>query len=230
MILLGGFFMLKILLAEDERHLRDLIKTYLSKQGFDVLAAKDGEEAYALFLSTHIDLIITDIMMPNKDGYALAEDVRASNEEIPIMMLTALEDIRDKEKGFHLGIDDYMVKPVNLKELVLRIKALLKRYKIMLEHKITLANFSMDQQSNECIVHGQVVNLSNKEFMLLFKLLSNPNRIFTREQLMNEIWGYDSESLDRTVDTHIKRLREHVVCEDFTIVTVRGLGYKAVMS
>lgn len=222
--------MLNILLAEDEQHLRHLIKTYIEKHGFVVYDAKNGQEAYDLFLRHHMDLVITDVMMPLMDGFALAKEIRQTNEDLPILMLTALEDMSDKEKGFSLGIDDYVVKPVNLRELVLRIKALLKRYKIVKEHKIDLPNLTMDDQTNSCILHGQSINLSNKEFALLFKLLSNPNKIYTREQLMNQIWGPESDSFERTVDTHIKRLREHVPCEDFEIVTVRGLGYKVVMT
>ncbi len=222
--------MLKILLVEDEPQLRNLIQTFLRKSGYDVLTAENGEVALSLFAEMHIDLVVTDVMMPKMDGNLLVKEIREINQDIPVLMLTALEDIKDKEKGFLLGIDDYMVKPVNLKELVMRIKALLKRYKIMREHRIELPNMMMDHQKMECIVNQKPVELSKKEFMLLFKLLSSPNQIFTREQLMNEIWGYDSESYERTVDTHIKRLREHVVCEDFKIVTVRGLGYKAVIT
>ena len=221
--------MVNILLVEDEKHLRHLIKTYIEKHGFTVYDANNGEMAYNLFLQHHIDLVITDVMMPVMNGFDLANDIRQTNEDVPILMLTALEDMSDKERGFSLGIDDYVVKPVNLRELVLRIKALLKRYKIVKEHKIDLANFSMDDRTNACFLNGKAVNLSNKEFALLFKLLSNPNKIFTREQLMNQIWGPESESFERTVDTHIKRLREHIRCEDFEIVTVRGLGYKAVI-
>jgi DNA-binding response OmpR family regulator len=221
--------MLKILLVEDEPQLRNLIQTYLSKSGYDVVSAENGEIGLALFYDMHIDLIITDVMMPKMDGNALVKEVRDYKQDIPILMLTALEDIKDKEKGYLLGIDDYMVKPVNLKELVLRIKALMKRYKIMREHKIVLPHLMMDVQTMEILVDQSPIELSRKEFLLLFKLLSRPNQIFTREQLMNEIWGYDSESYERTVDTHIKRLRDHVPSKDFKIVTVRGLGYKAVV-
>jgi len=221
--------MIKILIAEDDYNIRKLLSKYLSNQGFKTVEAEDGLKAIQIFESEHVDLIITDVMMPFMDGISLTNKIRVSNPEIPILMLTALDNFEDKEKGFLSGVDDYMVKPIDMSEMLLRIRALLRRYQIANSKKIELKNFMLDAQSGECILNGKSIELTRKEFSLLFKLLSSPNKIFTREQLMNEIWGYDSESYDRTVDTHIKRLRENMFTEVFEIVTVRGLGYKAVI-
>lgn len=221
--------MFKILLVEDESSIRKLIKTYLNRQGYHVIEAADGKAGLEVFSNQHIDLIITDLMMPEKDGYDLTQHIRESSKDIPILIMTALDAFQDKEKGFDKGADDYMTKPVNLPELHLRLKALLRRYQVTKEHQIELAHLHLDYASFSCFVDNQPIILTKKEFLLLFKLLSNPNIIFTREQLMNEIWGFDSDSYDRTVDTHIKRLRETVISSDFEIQTVRGLGYKAVI-
>jgi len=221
--------MTKILLCEDDLHIRKLIATYLSSQGFTILESDNGMSAWALFQSEKIDVVITDIMMPKMDGFSLTQKIRSSEIDVPILILSALESMEDKEKGFMSGTDDYMVKPIDLKELLMRLKALIRRYKIIMEDKITLKNLLIDQANNLCLVSGKSVELTKKELQLLFKLLSYPNIIFTREQLMNDIWGSDSQSYDRTVDTHIKRLRELVNCDDFDIITVRGLGYKAVL-
>jgi len=221
--------MIKILIIEDDYNIRKLFSKYLSYQGYQTIEAEDGEKAIRIFENEHIDLMITDIMMPLMDGITLTHRIRRSHPELPILMLTALDSFDDKEKGFMSGADDYMVKPIDLNEMLLRIKALLRRYQIVSSNKIELKNFLLDYQSGECILNGIHVELTRKEFLLIFKLLSSPNKIYTREQLMNEIWGYDSESYDRTVDTHIKRLRESINSEDFEIITVRGLGYKAVL-
>ena len=221
--------MLKIMVVEDENHIRKLISTYLIKNGYQVIEATNGKTAFDLFQNEHIDLVITDVMMPVMDGHLLTSKIRNFNTEIPILMLTALESYKDKEKGFSGGVDDYIVKPFDMNEILLRIKALLRRYKIASDNKIVLPNITLDFQTGSCMVDDQIVVLTRKEFLLLFKLLSTPNQIFTREQLMNEIWGFDSESYDRTIDTHIKRLRESISCKDFEIITVRGLGYKAVL-
>jgi len=221
--------MLKIMVVEDEQHIRKLISTYLIKNGYQVIEATNGKTAFDLFQNEHIDLVITDVMMPVMDGHLLTSKIRNFNSEIPILMLTALESYNDKEKGFSGGVDDYIVKPFDMNEILLRIKALLRRYKIASDNKIVLPHLILDFQTGSCMVDEQNVMLTRKEFLLLFKLLSTPNQIFTREQLMNEIWGFDSESYDRTVDTHIKRLRESIICPDYEIITVRGLGYKAVL-
>jgi len=221
--------MTKILLCEDDAHIRKLIVTYLSSQGFNVLESDNGMSAWSIFQNEKIDVVITDLMMPKMDGFSLTQKIRSSQKDVPILILSALESMEDKEKGFISGTDDYMVKPIDLKELLMRLKALIRRYKIIMEDKITLKNLLLDQANNLCMVSGISVELTKKEHQLLFKLLSYPNIIFTREQLMNDIWGYDSQSYDRTVDTHIKRLRDLVNCDDFEIITVRGLGYKAVL-
>lgn len=221
--------MFHILLAEDDTNLRNVVKKSLCNAGYTVVAVADGKTAYEKFCSERFDLVITDIMMPFMDGNELTAEIRKLSEDIPILMLTALEAIDDKEKGFNVGADDYLVKPFILKELALRIKALLRRYKAVSEDKIVLPHTELSFNTNTAVINGQNVELTKKEFLLLFKLLSNPNIIFSREQLINEIWGYDSESADRTVDTHIKWLRDKTENEDFKIVTVRGLGYKAVL-
>jgi len=221
--------MFKILVVEDDSLIRQLIVKHLSKNGYDPLEAENGKKAIELFESQHIDLIVTDIMMPLLDGNMLTRKIRLTNSELPILMLTALDQFADKEKGFSSGADDYMVKPIEFNEMMLRIKALLRRYQIMSQQKIELKTLSLNYQTGECIHLGKHIELTRKEFLLLFKLLASPNMIFTREQLMNEIWGYDSESYDRTVDTHIKRIREQIESPDFEIITVRGLGYKAVL-
>jgi two-component system OmpR family response regulator len=221
--------MIKILIAEDDYNIRKLLSKNLSNQGFTLVEAEDGQKAIQIFESEHVDLIITDVMMPFMDGISFTNKIRLSNLDIPILMLTALDSFEDKEKGFLSGVDDYMVKPIDMSEMLLRIRALLRRYQIANSKKIELKNFILDAQSGECKLHGKSIDLTKKEFSLLFKLLSSPNKIYTREQLMNEIWGFDSESYDRTVDTHIKRLRENVFTDEFEIITVRGLGYKAVI-
>lgn len=221
--------MFQILVCEDDRAIRRLMTTYLTKQGYDILEAEDGRQGYDLFTEHHIDLVITDVMMPEMDGFHLVRKIRESAPNLPMIILTALESYPDKEQGFLQGVDDYMVKPVDLKELHLRIKALLRRYQITMNQEIRLDHVVLNYQYKSCRIDGVDIDLTKKEFLLLFKLLSNPNVIYTREQLMNEIWGYDSDSYDRTVDTHIKRLRERIMTKDFDIVTVRGLGYKAVL-
>ena len=221
--------MLKILVAEDEFYIRDLICKHLEKNGYTVICAQDGLEAINIFESNHIDLVITDVMMPHIDGITLAKKIRQTSKDMPIIILTALDTFSDKEKGFTSGADDYMVKPVDMLEMVLRVKALLRRYQIISENILKHKSISLDFQKKDCFVNKKSIELTVKEFDLLYKLVSTPNRIFTREQLMNEIWGFDSESYERTVDTHIKRLREKLVTEDFEIVTVRGLGYKVVL-
>lgn len=221
--------MTQILLCEDDTNIRKLIATYLSQQGFTILESDNGANAWSLFQNVKVDLVITDLMMPKMDGFSLTQKIRNSQKDVPILILSALESLDDKEKGFVSGTDDYMVKPIDLKELLMRIKALLRRYKITMEEKIVSKTLVLDQANNLCMISGKPIELTKKELQLLFKLLSYPNIIFTREQLMNDIWGIDSLSFDRTVDTHIKRLRDQVVCDDFEIITVRGLGYKAVL-
>ena len=221
--------MLKVLVVEDDHRLRIIIAKNLEKNGYEVLQAENGEIAYGIFENNYIDLVITDIMMPKIDGNTLVKRIRYMNNDIPIIMLTALESYYDKEKSFNNGADDYMVKPVNMKELLLRIKVLLKRYKIVSESTYKLGALHLEFNSKICMISDKQIVLTIKEFDLLYKLLLSPNQIFTREQLLNEIWGYDNESYERTVDTHIKRLREKVKINEFEIITVRGLGYKVIL-
>lgn len=221
--------MFKILIAEDDNNLRNIVVSTLKKENYTVFAAENGKAALDLFYAEKVDLVITDVMMPIMDGNALCGELRKVTPDIPILMLTALETIDDKERGFNSGADDYLTKPFALKELLLRIKALLRRYGETYEDRVTLPHTELDYGKLRTIVNGAEVELTKKEFLLLFKLLSNPNMIFSREQLMDEIWGYDSDSADRTVDTHIKWLRDKVQSDDFKIITIRGLGYKAVL-
>jgi DNA-binding response OmpR family regulator len=221
--------MLKILVVEDEYNIRKLICKNLEKNGYHIIEANDGSEAYDVFLNEHIDLVISDIMMPHTDGITLVKKIRETNKDIPVIMLTALDTFTDKEKGFTSGADDYIVKPVDMKELILRVKAHLRRYKIVSENVFKHKSVYLDYNNLECTIENKKIELTNKEFQLLYILVASSERIFTRDQLMNEIWGYDSESYQRTVDTHIKRLREKVHTQDFELVTVRGLGYRAVL-
>jgi len=221
--------MFKILIAEDDPFIRKLITLHLTQNGYDVVGTFDGISAFEAFKSEHFDILITDVMMPKMSGTELVAKIRSTDKDIPILILTALESFEDKEKGFQSGTDDYMVKPIEMKELVLRIKALLRRSKITNENKIDYKCLSLNYLTNGVLVSGEAVELTKKEFLLLYKLVSNPGIIFTRNQLLDEIWGFDTESLDRTVDTHIKRIRDKIKCADVDLVTVRGIGYKAVL-
>ena len=221
--------MFQILVVEDNANTRKLMETVLLQNGYQPVLACDGVEALEVLDKKHIDLIVLDIMMPRMDGYEFTETLRASGCEIPILMVTAKEKPADKHKGFIIGTDDYMVKPVDEEEMLLRIAALLRRSRIVNEHRLEIGNTVLDYDSLTVTSDLGVVELPKKEFMLLFKLLSYPNKIFTRRQLMDEIWDMDSESDERTVDVHINRLRDRFRRNnDFEIVTVRGLGYKAV--
>ena len=182
-----------------------------------------------VFENNHIDLVITDVMMPHMNGITLSKKIRQINKDIPIIILTALDTFSDKEKGFTSGADDYMVKPVDMPEMILRVKALLRRYQIISENILKHKSVVLDFQTKSLTIKEKPIELTIKEFDLLYKLISTPNRIFTREQLMNEIWGFDSESYERTVDTHIKKLRVKIKTDNLEIVTVRGLGYKVVL-
>jgi len=221
--------MLKVLIVEDDAMLNDLMKTALEKSGFYVEYAYNALDGIKILESKTLDLIVSDIMLPGMDGFAFAETVRKISKSIPILFVTAKDSFEDKQKGFNLGIDDYMVKPIDLGELMLRVHALLRRSKIASENKLTVGGTVLDYHTFTVTCDGKTTVLPNKEFCLLFKLLSYPNRIFTRSQLMDEFWGYNSESFERTVDVHITRIREKFKDNgDFEIVTVRGLGYKAV--
>ena len=221
--------MFNIMIVEDDGNQRKLMTTVLEQYGYNVIQAVDGIDALEQLDKKHIDLIILDIMMPRMDGFELTETLRQSGCNIPILMVTAKQSPVDKRKGFIIGTDDYMTKPVDEEEMVLRVGALLRRAKIVSEKKLTVGTTTLYYDSLT-VVSGNVTNEHpQKEFMLLFKLLSYPGKIFTRRQLMDEIWDMDSESDERTVDVHISRLRDkYRSCPVFEIVTVRGLGYKAV--
>ena len=222
--------MFTILVAEDDRELRELFCTVLSENGYRPLEAGDGEEALKVMETEYVDLIISDIMMPHMDGYELTKTLRDAKCEIPILMVTAKDQFDDMQRGFRAGTDDYMIKPINVKEMVLRVEALLRRAKISIDKRIVVGSTVLDYDALTVTIHGQETILPQKEFYLLYKLLSYPNKIFTRPQLMDEIWGMLSETDERTVNTHINRLRDRFAdCDDFEIVTVRGLGYKAVL-
>lgn len=221
--------MFKILIADDDKNTRKLMRAVLEAEGYAVFTATNGEEALSLTESEHIDLCIVDIMMPKLDGYELTSALRAYNEDLPIIMVTAKQLPADKKKGFLAGTDDYMIKPVDEEELLLRIKALLRRAKIASERKIVIGDVILDYDALTVTKGNFVQELPQKEFQLLFKLLSYPNKIFTRIQLMDEIWGAESESGWETVTVHIGRLRKRFEnFEEFEIVSVRGLGYKAI--
>jgi DNA-binding response OmpR family regulator len=219
--------MVDILVVDDNDSIRKLITAYLSREGYRVHTAADGIEALKVMDAEHIDLIIADIMMPNMDGYMLTRDLRAANYDLPVLMVTARDTFEDKKEGFLSGTDDYMVKPIDLDEMLLRVAALLRRAKISSENRIVIGEVTLDEETLTVTTGSERVLLPKKEFQLLFKLLSYPQKIFTRQDLMAEIWGFDNETDERTVDVHIKRLREKFDGLDaFSIVTVRGLGYK----
>lgn len=218
--------MFRILIAEDDIKLKNGIELSLKNNGYEVMSAVNGKIALGIFEHHHIDLVVTDIMMPVMDGIQLTKQIKSIDSNIPVLMLTALDTIDDKETGFNSGADDYLVKPFSIKELNLRISALLRRYSKNYEKEIIIGNTKLDYKSATVYINNIKVELTKKEFSLLFKLASRPNVIFSREELLNEIWGYDCESNDRTIDTHIKYIREKVKTNDFKIETVRGLGYK----
>ena len=221
--------MFHILVVEDNADMRELFCTVLSDGGYHAIPAADGVDALNVMEKEYIDLIIADIMMPNMDGFELVKALRGAKYELPILMVTAKNQFEDMKKGFRAGTDDYMVKPVNVNELLLRVEALLRRAKISSEKKIIVGGTTLNYDALTVTRSGKEETLPQKEFYLLYKLLSYPNKIFTRQQLMDEIWGMFSETDERTVNTHINRLRERFSdCTDFEIVTVRGLGYKAV--
>lgn len=223
--------MISILLVDDHQKIRKLMEIYLKREGYDVLHAENGNKALDILDTTNIDLIIADIMMPDMDGYELTKELRGANFNMPIIMVTAKDTLSDKKQGFNLGADDYMTKPVDMEELVLRVKALLRRSKISIEQHITIGNIVLDYESLEVRTPFEIIVLPKKEFYLLYKLLSYPKKIFTRQELMDDIWGFESHTDVRTVDVHIKRLREKFSkLSEFEIVTIRGLGYKGVIT
>ena len=219
--------MFSILVVEDDENLNKLMCEKLKNEAYQVFSAFDGEEALEVLDQKHVDLIISDIMMPNMNGYELTKQLRDASFTLPILMITAKDQMEDMEKGFKAGTDDYMVKPINLKEMLLRVKALLRRAQIANDHKLLVGNVILDYDALTVKMKEEIQELPPKEFYLLFKLLSYPNKIFTRQELMDEIWGMNTDIDDRTVDSHIKKLRRRYEnLDDFEIITVRGLGYK----
>lgn len=221
--------MINILVVEDDKHTRKLLETILKREGYSVLKAEDGIKAMEVLDNHHVDLIILDIMMPNMDGYEFAQELRDADCMIPILMATAKQLPEDKKRGFIVGTDDYMTKPIDTEEMLLRIKALLRRSQIASARKLTIGKVILDYDTLTVTRENEKQTLPQKEFYLLYKLLSYPDRIFTRIQLMDEIWGMETESSDTTVNVHINRLRRRFDSyAEFEIISVRGLGYKAV--
>mgnify|MGYP001074916570 CR=1 FL=1 len=219
--------MSKILIVDDDPNIRELIRVFLRNEGFDVYEAADGVEALATLATLKADLAILDVMMPNLDGWELCRELRAAYD-MPLLMLTAKGETSQKVKGFDLGADDYLVKPFEPVELVARVKALLKRYRIAASQTIQVGELVMDRKTYTLTVQGESITLPRKEFDLLFKLASYPGRTFARDQLIEDIWGYDFEGNERTLDVHINRLRERFpeANHSFKIKTMRGLGYR----
>lgn len=221
--------MFRILVAEDDAELRQLFCRVLTRNGFTALGAADGAEALELLAHEYIDLIVSDIMMPRVDGYALVRRLRAEGNSVPVLMITARDGFQDLQFGFLSGADDYMVKPVNVNEMVLRINALLRRAQMVAQRRLTVGGTVLDYDRFTVSTPAGEAVLPQKEFLLLYKLLSSPAHIFTRQQLMDDIWGMDSVTEARTVDVHINRLRDRFrTSPDFEIQTVRGIGYRAV--
>ncbi|MCL2478654.1 MAG: response regulator transcription factor [Treponema sp.] len=223
--------MINILVVEDDEKLNRLACTYLGNNGYNAKGCANPNEAYDLMNGTQYDLIISDIMMPGIDGFEFAETVRELYRTIPIIFMTAKDDIVSKQKGFRAGIDDYMVKPVNMDELILRIQALLRRAKIAEDKKLTVGKLEMDADATSVTLEGEEIPVTVREFNILYKMLSYPKKTFSRQQLMDEFWGFDSNTTLRAIDVYITKLRDKFsACTDFKIVTVHGLGYKAVLS
>ena len=221
--------MFQILVVEDDRALRELFCTVLSKNGFVYYEAADGLAAWDVLEKHYIDLVISDIMMPNMDGYELVRSLRKGGYNMPVLMITAKDTFEDLQSGFTAGTDDYMVKPVNVNEMILRINALLKRAQIVNEKKITFGTMELHYDNLTVTLDGESTVIPQKEFYILYKLLSNPGKVFTKQQIMDEIWGMDTESDPHTMDVHISRLRDRFKERaPFEIITIRGLGYKAV--
>lgn len=222
--------MVKILVVEDDRALNGLVRSYLEDSGYEAVACYDGREGLAALKSAQFDLIISDVMMPNMDGFEFAKCVRAEDKLVPILFMTALDDKPSKQYGYKLGVDDYVVKPFDAEILMLRVGALLRRANIERCRELVAGNLRMNADEHTTYVNGEEIALTVREFDLLYKLLSFPKRTFTRSQLMDEFWDYDSSATSRTVDVYMAKLREKTsACDGFDILTVHGLGYKAVL-
>lgn len=222
--------MFKILVVEDDRDLNRTVCAFLNRSGYEATGCLNATDAYDAMYDTMFDLVVSDIMMPGIDGFEFAENVRALNENIPILFMTARDDIASKQRGFRIGVDDYMVKPIDLDELFLRIGALLRRAKIAASRKLEVGAFVMDADEFSATLKGEEISLTKREFNILYKLLSYPKKTFTRQQLMDEFWDADSDTALRAVDVYMTKLRSKLAnCDDFEIKTVHGLGYKAVI-
>ncbi len=222
--------MFQILVVEDDKELNRTVCSFLNNSGYEATGCLNVMEAYDALYENMFDLIVSDIMMPGVDGFEFAKNVRELNEEIPILFMTARDDIASKQRGFCIGIDDYMVKPIDLDELFLRIGALLRRAKIASSRKLEIGDFVMDADEHTAYLGEEELSLTNREFSILYKLLSYPKKTFTRSQLMDEFWGADTESAPRAVDVYMTKLRAKLSgCDAFEIKTVHGLGYKAVV-
>lgn len=223
--------MVNILVVEDDKNLNQIVRTYLNDSGFYAKGCLNAMDAYDEMYNNLYDLIISDIMMPEVDGFEFADNVRRVNKTIPILFMSAKDDLNSKKRGFQLGIDDYMTKPIELEELLIRIKALLRRANIEMERKLTIGNLTLDADAMSAEIDGEEVMLTTREFNIIYKMLSYPKKTFSRAQLMDEFWGIDSETSLRAVDVYVTKLRDKLSkCDGFKIVTVRGLGYKAVLS
>ena len=222
--------MFKILVVEDDKDLNRTVCAFLNSSGYQATGCLDANDAYDAMYGTVFDLIVSDIMMPGIDGFEFAKTVRSLNENIPILFMTARDDFASKQRGFRIGVDDYMVKPIDLDELFLRIGALLRRAKIASSRTLEVGSFSMDVDEHIAMLGDEEIPLTNREFNILYKLLSYPKKTFTRQQLMDEFWNADTETAPRAVDVYMTKLRSKLgSCEDFEIKTVHGLGYKAVI-
>ena len=222
--------MINILVLEDDAKLNQVVCTYLNDSGFNSKGCLNANDAYEEMYNNLYELIISDIMMPGIDGFEFAKTVRQVNRHIPILFMSAKDDLQSKQKGFRLGIDDYMVKPIELDELLLRVRALLRRANIEMERKLTVGNLELDADAMSATVNGEEIPVTTREFNILYKLLSYPKKTFSRAQLMDEFWGVGSDTSLRAVDVYITKLRDKFsACDGFEIRTVRGLGYKAVL-
>ena len=222
--------MFQILVVEDDRDLNRTVCAYLNNTGYRATGCLNASDAYDAMYEQVFDLIVSDIMMPGIDGFEFARNVRALNENIPILFMTARDDFASKQRGYRIGVDDYMVKPIDLDELFLRIGALLRRAKIAASRKLEVGSFSMDMDERIALLGQEEISLTNREFNILYKLLSYPKKTFTRQQLMDEFWDADTQTAPRAVDVYMTKLRSKLSgCEDFEIKTVHGLGYKAVV-
>ena len=222
--------MFKILVVEDDKELNRTVCSFLNHSGYEATGCLNAADAYDALYGSMYDLIVSDIMMPGVDGFEFARNVRELNDNIPILFMTARDDIASKQRGFRIGVDNYMVKPIDLDELFLRIGALLRRAKIAANRKLEIGSFVMDADEHTAYLNDEEIPMTNREFSILYKLLSYPKKTFTRTQLMDEFWDTDTETAPRAVDVYMTKLRGKLSgCEDFEIVTVHGLGYKAVI-